>query len=153
MLTALQQLNSHKSPGPDDLHPLVLKELASAIAAPLTRLFNMSLEQGKLSSQWKLAHISPRYKGGPRQLAGSYRPISLTCIACKVMERLIARRLQSYLEEHGLLTTSQHVSVSVCSTMNHADHCRGIGCCLSATLCGKIKKVNTEHKEGHTRVQ
>ncbi|MBM6549348.1 RNA-directed DNA polymerase, partial [Streptococcus dysgalactiae] len=108
VLTALQQLNPHKSPEPDDVHPLVLKELASAIAAPLTRLFNMSLEQGKLPSQWKLGHISPRYKGGPRQLAGSYRPISLTCIACKVMERLIAKRVQSYFEEHGLFTISQH---------------------------------------------
>nr|WP_204107529.1 reverse transcriptase family protein [Streptococcus dysgalactiae] len=106
--TALQKLNTQKSPGPDGLHPLILKELAHILTPPLTRLFNKSLEQGLLPRDWKLAYISPRYKGGPRKQAVSYRPISLTCITCKVMERLLVQRLQTHLEERSLLTPSQH---------------------------------------------
>ena len=76
------------------------------LTPPLTRLFNKSLEQGPLPRDWKLTYISPRYKGGPRKQAVSYRPISLTCITCKVMERLLVQRLQTHLEERSLLTPS-----------------------------------------------
>ena len=79
----LHTLNTNKSPGPDGIHPLVLKELADVIAMPLTVLFNMSIQCGKLPSEWKTAVIKPMYKSGSRSLPVNYRPVSLTCIACK----------------------------------------------------------------------
>ena len=63
----LKRLNPHKSPGPDGIHSLVLKELATVIAAPVTRLFNVSLNAGQLPAEWKTAIISPMHKTGSRR--------------------------------------------------------------------------------------
>ena len=38
------------------------------------------------SLDWKLTNISPIYKKGPRSMAGNYRPVSLKCLASKLME-------------------------------------------------------------------
>ena len=108
VLTELTRLNAQKSPGPDNLHPLVLKRLADIICVPLTRLFNISVQEGRLPYEWKQAIISPQHKGGSRQNPANYRPVSLTSVVCKVMERLITRRMQTYLERAGLLSKSQH---------------------------------------------
>ena len=104
----LHILNFNKSPGPDGIHPLVLKELADVIAMPLTVLFNMSIQCGKLPSEWKTAVIKPMYKSGSRSLPVNYRPVSLTCIACKILERVIVKRMQKHLESNSLLQSGQH---------------------------------------------
>ena len=44
----LSSTNPNKSPGPDGIHPLILKELAGTIAPALTRVFTVSLETGCL---------------------------------------------------------------------------------------------------------
>ena len=48
------------------------------------------------------------FKKGERNSPGNYRPVSLTCIACKVLESLITDQLRNYFEENKLFTTSQH---------------------------------------------
>ena len=55
MVKALQSLKVDKSPGPDGLHPRVLKEVANEIAHPLTVLFNSSISHGKIPKAWKNA--------------------------------------------------------------------------------------------------
>ena len=108
VLVEVLKLNVTKSPGPDNLHPLVLKNLAEFVAEPLCKIFNMSLQEGKIPRDWKQAIISPRFKGGNRNLPGNYRPISLTCIACKILERLICCKLQEHLKSARVLTPLQH---------------------------------------------
>ena len=44
----IQRLKPNKSPGPDGIHPRILKELATAIAKPLCMLFQTSLNEGSL---------------------------------------------------------------------------------------------------------
>jgi len=51
-------MNVYKSPGPDLIHPRILKELATEIAEPLTVLFNNSLEDSVLPNDWKKSQIS-----------------------------------------------------------------------------------------------
>lgn len=92
VLLLLKNLDVTKSPGPDNLHPLILKNLADIIAEPLTAIFNKSLSEGKLPTDWKQAIISPRFKGGDKRQPGNYRPISLTCIACKVIVTVLFNR-------------------------------------------------------------
>lgn len=104
----LRLLNTSKSPGPDDIHPLVLKELADILAGPLTVLFNMSLRCGKLPAEWKTATVKPMYKSGSRSAPINYRPVSLTCIASKVMEKIITNRIRAHLEANNLLHPGQH---------------------------------------------
>ena len=104
----LRNINPNKSPGPDGLHPLVLKKLADILAEPLTLLFNLSLNEGRLPTEWKKAVIKPMYKSGDRCAPVNYRPVSLTCILCKVMEKIITHRIQQHLDKCQLLHPGQH---------------------------------------------
>ena len=53
------------------------------------------------------AHISPVFKKGDKHLISNYRPISLTSIVSKVLERLIHHKLYSFLEQHGVISHTQ----------------------------------------------
>jgi hypothetical protein len=101
-------LKPGKSAGPDEIPSVLLNRLANELANPITRIFKKSLESGKLPSDWKTATVIPIYKGGTKHSTNSYRPISLTCICCKILERLIKQFLMSYLEDNALLSASQH---------------------------------------------
>ena len=62
----LQNLNVFKSPGPDAMHPRVLKEVRNEIAYPLTVIFEVSLETNTLPNDWKSGNITPIYKKGKK---------------------------------------------------------------------------------------
>jgi hypothetical protein len=104
----LRLLKPAKAAGPDSIPSRLLKELADEFAPVLTRIFRQSLDCGLLPSDWKLAHISPIYKGGSKHAPNSYRPISLTCICCKLLERLIKKAMTDFLEGNQLLNDAQH---------------------------------------------
>ncbi|BHF68944.1 hypothetical protein SprV_0301198500 [Sparganum proliferum] len=59
----LEALNESKSPGPDEIPPKLLKELASELSVPFSMLFQTPFDTGTLPIDWKLAHITPLYKG------------------------------------------------------------------------------------------
>jgi hypothetical protein len=80
----LDKLKTSKSPGPDNIHPRVLKELRTVISAPLAHIFRTSVNTGQIPEEWKCANITAIFKKGDRKVAGNYRPISLTCITCTV---------------------------------------------------------------------
>ena len=91
----LKNLNSGKASGPDNIPNLVLKTLADQLGAPLTIIFQLSLDSGKLPTDWLSANISCAYKKGDRHLASNYRPISLTSVPCKLLEHIICRHLMN----------------------------------------------------------
>ena len=100
-------LNIHKSPGPE-LHPRVFKELAQELAEPLFLILKASLKLGKIPPAWKLASITPIYKNkGDKQCVENFRPVSLTSIACKLMESIIRDAMLNFLESSGSLSNKQ----------------------------------------------
>jgi len=58
--------NPDNSPGPDDIHPMLLKECAAAVAEPLAITFQQSFDTGTLPTDWKTANIVPIFKKGDR---------------------------------------------------------------------------------------
>ncbi|CAI2738311.1 unnamed protein product [Dicrocoelium dendriticum] len=104
----LFELNPNSSPGPDGLHPLFLRTLAEYIAVPVCQIFQRSLDAGRLPLAWKMGTVKPIYRGGNRQDPGNYRPICLTSIVCKVMERILKRDLQSHLDGLNVISSAQH---------------------------------------------
>jgi hypothetical protein len=104
----LRNLDPHSTPGPDELHPLLLKSLAVVIAPAVYDIFRRSLDQGRIPKAWKEAVVTPVHKGGPRTDPSNYRPISLTSSVCKVMEKIVKKGLQQYFESQGLLSAAQH---------------------------------------------
>ncbi|BHF62528.1 hypothetical protein SprV_0200551000 [Sparganum proliferum] len=108
VLTELLRLKESKSPGPDEIPAKILKELAGELSKPLSMLFHTSFETGYLPPDWKSAWITPLYKGGSRVSANNYRPVSLTSICCKIMEKIMKQQLMQFLEQNHLLSDSQH---------------------------------------------
>ena len=94
--------------GPDGIHPRILKEAANQLAHPLRQLFHESLSTGILPNCWKEATVTPIYKSGDHLAPISYRPISLTSIPCKIMERLLKRDIMAHLLDNNLISSAQH---------------------------------------------
>ena len=104
----LKGLKPGKAPGPDGLNPKLLSELADIIALPITQIFKLSLATGKIPEEWRKAKVSPIFKKGSRLSANNYRPVSLTCILCKMMETLVRKHLINHLEENKIVSRHQH---------------------------------------------
>ena len=105
----LKKLDANKANGPDQIPPRVLKELSSVIAEPLTTLFNQSIQEGKVPNDWKNAEVVAIYKNkGARTKPNNYRPVSLTCILCKVLESIVRDSIVSYFKDCSLYSDSQH---------------------------------------------
>ena len=104
----LSNLNPTKAAGPDDIPCRLLKELASELAPVLTLLFNKSLASGELPGIWKHARVQPVFKKGDRSLPGNYRPISLTCVCCKLLEHIVTSEISSHLNKYNIITDAQH---------------------------------------------
>ncbi|KFP91189.1 hypothetical protein N311_01095, partial [Apaloderma vittatum] len=84
----LNNLDIHKSMGPEWMHPRVLRELVEVIAGPLSIIFAKSWEKGEKSEDWRKANITPVFKKGKKEDPGNYRQVSLTSIPGKLMEHL-----------------------------------------------------------------
>ena len=71
-------------------------------------LFQQSIDTGEIPKEWSLANICPLFKKGDRSLARNYRPVSLTCIPCKLLEHIVCSNIMAHLDEHELLSDRQH---------------------------------------------
>ena len=123
VFSELSALDTSKACGPDSICPRHLKEGAVELAKPLTALFNKSLTDGVLPLDWVSANITPVFKRGNKHLVCNYRPISLTCIAVKVLERIIFKKFYSLLESHQLWVSSvKYLGVVADSKLSWNDH-------------------------------
>ena len=80
----LSSFDDHKVSGPDEIPTTLLKKLATVISPVLTRIFQASLHQCLIPMDWKSANVVPVFKKGERSIPSNYRPVSLTCIGCKL---------------------------------------------------------------------
>ena len=112
----LQKLNVGKSCGPDDLHPRLLRELASVLCRPLKLLYDACTENCCIPSVWREANITSIYKKGNKSTAGNYRPVSLTCITCKVLESIIRDAIIDFMQTRNLFSKRQYWFMSGRST-------------------------------------
>ncbi|KGL72744.1 RNA-directed DNA polymerase from mobile element jockey, partial [Tinamus guttatus] len=94
----LGKLDTHKSMGPDGMHPRVLRELAGVVAQPLSIIFEMFWRSGEVPEDLKKASITPVFKKGKRDDLGNYRPVSLTSIPGKVMAQLFLETISRYVK-------------------------------------------------------
>lgn len=113
----LFKLKVDKSPGPDMIHPRILKETSVQITRALQLLFEMSLSTCALPDDWTSSIISVIHKKGSRDSASNYRPISLTCISCKILESIIRDHLMNHFTSNNLFSKKQFGFISGRSTV------------------------------------
>ena len=104
----LSTLNPTKSSGPDNMHPKLFKELSDIIAEPLSEVFRKSIEEGVLPQCWKNANITAIFKKGDKSSASNYRPISLTSILVKILEKIIREAIVDHMNTNNFFSRHQH---------------------------------------------
>ena len=104
----LQSLKVDKCPGLDGIHPKMLFELRKEISEPLSNIFNRSLEESVVPTEWKDAGVTPLFKKGKKSDVQNYRPVSLTCLVCKLLESIIKDVIMAHLVRYELIRDSQH---------------------------------------------
>ena len=88
--------------------PIKLIKLAAPVIAPhLVHIFNISFSTGKFPSLMKLAKVIPIFKAGSKLDVNNYRPISLLPILSKLLEKLMHKRLYSFLDINDVIYSSQ----------------------------------------------
>jgi hypothetical protein len=84
----------HVALGPNDISPLFLRHAPEDFFPLLTDVLNFSWSFSSVPTAWKRAHVTPLFKhSGDRRVRSNYRPISLTSIVAKVLERCVHARL------------------------------------------------------------
>jgi hypothetical protein len=86
----------------------VLKEVKNAICLSLTLLFHQSFEEEETPIDWKTANVNALFKKGEKNQAGNYRPVSLTCVPYKLMEKLVRDQVVKHMTENNLFSNSQY---------------------------------------------
>ena len=122
----LQELNQGKTPGPNGWHPIFLKKVSDLIAAPLSLLFQKSLNESMVTPKWLEACITAIHKNGPKNLFNNYRPVSITSIICKLMESIVRDKIVIHMKRNNLISQMQHGFVPLRN------------CMTNLLLCGEL---------------
>ena len=103
VLDLINDLQTNKASGLDNIPASLIKPVSRFIVKPLTHIYNLSLMQGKVPSQFKMSRVSPIFKGGDKCDMGNYRPISVLPIFAKILEKLVFQQSYQYFIDNSLL--------------------------------------------------
>ena len=104
----IESLEPKTSHGHDLLTNKILKKNAFSFVFPLTYLINTSIQHNYYPLCWKITRIFPIFKGGDSLNTLSYRPVSLSPVSSKILEKVINAQVTKYLEKENLLPTNQY---------------------------------------------
>ena len=108
VLKLLRGLNPFKATGPDEIPSFILKNTADSLSPYLTHLYQYSFDTGTVPDDWKKANIVPIFKKGEKHVPSNYRPVSLTSIACKLLEHSIHSTVMDHFDKYSILCDEQH---------------------------------------------
>ena len=110
VLKRLRGVKNKPSFGEDEISYADLKLLEKWVVKPLTEVFKRSIQQGEFPKRWKTSRIKPLWKGegNPKEAAKSYRPVALLSAMGRLLEGIVAERMDSYSESRGLVHKQVH---------------------------------------------
>ncbi|KAI3375734.1 hypothetical protein L3Q82_004033 [Scortum barcoo] len=94
----LRKLRPRKAAGPDKVCPGLLKTCAAELGEPLQRIFNLSLQIGRVPTLWKTSRIVPVPKKNRPSELNDFRPVALTSHLMKTLERLFLSLLRPQVQ-------------------------------------------------------
>ena len=108
VLKICKDINVTKSAAIENVKSHVLKCAFISNISRITKIFNRSLSQSIFPHSWKLSTIVPLPKVSHPKSASDMRPVALTPLPGKLMEKLICSRLQEWLRSNNILSETQH---------------------------------------------
>ena len=98
--TAIKDLPTNKSPGPDDFTGKFYQKLREELTTILLRFFQKIAEEGKLPNSFYEANLNlipkPDKDATKKE---NYRPISLMNINEKILKKILAKRIQEHIKK------------------------------------------------------
>ena len=138
----LTSLKTNKACGPDNIPSWFLKEYAQEILPVLTDIYQDSINTGIVPLKWRNANVCADFKKGKKSDPVNYRPISLTCIASKILEHIIHSHVMNHLQMNNVRTDCQHgfrakrstesqLILSIHDLTNSLDKCKSVHAVVS----------------------
>ena len=104
----LKSTKSDTATGCDEIPGFLLKQLSSALAPNLTIIFNTSLSEGVVPSQWKKSNVCAVWKGkGSKKDPSNFRPISIIPVAARMFEKAVASQLYQFCDTRQIIPPEQ----------------------------------------------
>ena len=103
----LSTLDVKKSAGVDGISAHMLKLSAPYITHIIIKISNLSMTKNQFPNDWRTAAVTPLFKKGSTDDPGNYRPISISPILSKLLERHVFNCLYKFLVCHDLLISRQ----------------------------------------------
>lgn len=116
--TAIVQLKNSVSQTPDNIPSFFIKNTSKYLIEPLVKLYNLSISKGEIPSLWRQAIIVPIHKRGLKNNPLNYRPISMTSVFCRLMEKVLHSKIMVHLKINNLINSSQHGFLAKRSTLS-----------------------------------
>jgi len=104
----IKELRPSSAPGSDGITPKILKNCVAEISSVLAMIYHKSLLTGEVPEEWRQANIVPIFKKGSKAKPGNYRPVLLTSICCKVIEKILRDKIVGHLKANNLISMAQH---------------------------------------------
>ena len=111
-----KRLKTISAAGPDNLPPIFYHNSAKIINFPLSILYRSFIDLHNIPDDWKQSIITPKFKKGSASDVTNYRPIALTCTACKILESLVSSALLDFFLLYNLISNHQHCFLKKHST-------------------------------------
>ena len=119
ILRAIRKIKPKTMAGPDGYSSYLSKKIGNSLAFPLSIIFSSFLVIKKIPLVWKQAIVTPIYKSGIASDPGNYRPIALTSVFSKLMERVVLSDVLCYCKQNKLITEQQHGFLARRSTVTN----------------------------------
>jgi retron-type reverse transcriptase len=100
--------SSEKAAGYDNISMSIVKLTINYISRPLTHIVNLSLSQGFVPDEMKIAQVIPLYKAEDKSFVKNYRPISILPVFSKILEKVFYNRILNYLNKNEILYANQY---------------------------------------------
>ena len=91
-------LNNSKSSGPFSIPIRLLKTLAKGVSESYSLIVNDSFMTGVYPTNLKVAKVVDLRKKGPSDNPTNYRPISLLSVFSKILDKLMHKRLNNFVD-------------------------------------------------------
>ena len=103
----INSFSSSNCEDPVKISPRVYKLGINALSNILPNMINKCFIEGYFPTCLKLAKVTPIFKEGSTEICSNWRPISITCCTSKLIEKLVKKRLLSFLSKNKVLTDFQ----------------------------------------------